>query len=179
MISIATDGVMIHYAAFCWERRGPTATLKMTHNPLITSVSAYSLTGRGVIRRVLVLMIAFSIIACSKLPKEQLSKRIHRLAGPEAKDCGTVRLRETPTAVNACAVSEFRNQRPFFARYDGRSIDSSVAHILIRTSAGEMFDVAYDSDPSGGSNIGPKIEPRRLSDCAVVNGPEGEKVVCK
>jgi len=132
-----------------------------------------------VIRWVLILIITVGAIGCSGSPEERLSKAIRRLAGAEAGDCGRVRISETRTAVNACAVRAFRNQRPFFARYDQRGRDSSLAHVLVRTPAGEMFDVAYDSDPSGGSRVSPLIEPRRLSDCAVVNAPDGEQVACK
>ena len=134
----------------------------------------------SVIRWVLILVIALSTIACSSTsPEERLSNAIRRLAGPEAEDCGRVRISETRTAVNACSVRAFRNQRPFFARYDARGMDSSIAHVLVRTPAGDMFDVAYDSDPSGGSRVSPRIEPRRLSDCAVVNASDGEQVKCK
>ena len=131
------------------------------------------------IRWVLILVIALSTIACSTSPEERLSKAIRRLTGPEAEDCGRVRIGETRTAVNACTVRAFRNQRPFFARYDRRGVDSSLAQLLIRTPAGEMFDVAYDSDPSGGSRVSPLIEPRRLSDCAVVSETDGEQIACK
>ena len=127
----------------------------------------------------LVLVIALSTIACSTSPEERLSKAIRRLAGPEAEDCGRVRISEKRTAVDACAVRAFRSQRPFFARYDTRGTDSSVADVLVRTPAGDMFDVAYDSDPSGGSRASPLIKPRRLSDCAVLNAPDGEQVACK
>jgi hypothetical protein len=131
------------------------------------------------IRWALVLVIAVGTIACSASPEERLNNTIRRLAGPGAEDCGRVRVSETRTAVNACVVRAFRNQQPFLARYDKRSIDSSLANILVRTPAGDMFDVAYDSDPSGGIRVTPKIEPRRLSDCAVTTAPDGEQVACK
>jgi len=132
-----------------------------------------------VIRWALVLVIAFGTIACSGSPEERLNNTIRRLAGPGAEDCGRVRVSETRTAVNACTVRAFRNQQPFFARFDRPGRDSSLANVLVRTPAGEMFDVAYDSDPSGGSRVTPKIEARRLSNCAVTTAPDGEQVACK
>jgi hypothetical protein len=133
----------------------------------------------SVISWALVLVTTFGAVACTTPPEERLSNAIRRLAGDGAKDCGRVRLGETRTAVDACVVRAFRNQQPFFARYDKRSIDSSVANILVRTPAGDMFDLAYDSDPSGGSRVTPKIDPHRLSDCAVTTAPDGEQVTCK
>lgn len=135
--------------------------------------------GGSWIRWVFILVIALSTIACYTSPEERLNKAIRRLAGPEAEDCGRVQISEKRTLVDACAVRAFRSQRPFFARYDRLGLDSSLAHVLVRTPADAMFDLAYDSDPSGGSRVNPVIKPRRLSDCAVVNAPDGEQVACK
>jgi hypothetical protein len=112
-------------------------------------------------------------------PEERLSREVRRLTGPQAEDCGRVQVGGDRAAVDGCSVRAFRDQRPFFARYDKRGIDSSLAHVIVRTPAGEMFEVSFDSDPSGGSHARPRIIPQKRSECMVAKSDNIEQLSCR
>ena len=52
------------------------------------------------------------------------------IAGPDAIDCGVVRLGRDPSVVDACVLDAFRRGQPFHARYEQLGIDSHVARFL-------------------------------------------------
>ncbi|MGO8814336.1 MAG: redoxin domain-containing protein [Terriglobia bacterium] len=67
------------------------------------------------------------------------------LAGPEAVDCGRVRVRGDPQNATDCAMSEFSKKAPFRVRYDLQGIDSAVAVGIVSAPGGKMYELHYDS----------------------------------
>jgi hypothetical protein len=83
-------------------------------------------------------------------PTDFLERHSQRLAGPSGIDCGRVSIRGDPTRATKCALRAQADTKPFRVRYDLHGVDSSVAVAMVRTPAGSLSALAYDSDPSGG-----------------------------
>jgi hypothetical protein len=95
------------------------------------------------------------------VPREdRLQIESKRLAGPNAIDCGEVKINGDPKAATQCAVGAQKAGRPFRVRYDLMGIDSSVALAIVRTPTGTVGALMYDSDPSGGGNVGEAVYPK-------------------
>jgi len=82
-----------------------------------------------------------------------------KLAGPRAIDCGNVGIRQDPKAATDCAISAFKAGKAFRVRYDFQNIDSSVAAGLVRTPAGKLYGMIFDSAGMT-ENGSPKEKPR-------------------
>ncbi len=93
--------------------------------------------------------------------EDRLEIESKRLAGSDAIDCGRVRINGDPKAATQCAVAAQKAAKPFRVRYDMRGIDSSVAVAIVRTPIGTVGVLSYDSDPSGGSQIGEVVYPKK------------------
>jgi hypothetical protein len=71
-----------------------------------------------------------------------MDQHLRELAGPEAVDCGRVRVRESPDRATQCA---FKAQKPFYVRYDIQGIDSAVAGGLAAATVEKVYAVEFDS----------------------------------
>jgi hypothetical protein len=78
-------------------------------------------------------------------PSELLDRRLQRIAGPGAHNCGHVRVNENPTNATACALVALKHRRPFYVRYDESGIDSEVADGIAGDSTGDVYSVGFDS----------------------------------
>ena len=78
-----------------------------------------------------------------------LDSTCKRLAGIDATDCGRARF-VSDAQVDKCALKASATKKPFRARYDLRGMDSSVAIGIVGTAGGDLYEVNFDSDPSGG-----------------------------
>jgi hypothetical protein len=78
-------------------------------------------------------------------------------AGPGALDCGRVLIDGDPKIATECALAAQRAGKPFRIRYDIQGIDSLVAVAIVRTQAGTVESLMWDSDPSGGGRRGPGV----------------------
>ena len=74
-----------------------------------------------------------------------MDQHLRELAGPEAVDCGRVRVRESPDRATQCAFRAFQAQRPFYVRYDIQGIDSAVAGGLAAATVTKVYAVEFDS----------------------------------
>jgi hypothetical protein len=83
-------------------------------------------------------------------PTDFLERHSQRMAGPNGIDCGRVLIGGDPTRATKCALRAQAKMTPFRVRYDLRGVDSSVAIAMVRTPAGSLVAMSYDSDPSGG-----------------------------
>jgi hypothetical protein len=79
-----------------------------------------------------------------------LEKRISKLAGPNAVDCGRVSARAEPKHATDCAIAANSAGKPFHVRFDMQGIDSYVAVAFVRLPDGTLEVLSYDSDPMGG-----------------------------
>ena len=97
-----------------------------------------------------------------RIPAEdKLDIESKRLAGPGAIDCGRVKIKGDPKDATQCAIRTQKAARPFRIRYDLQGIDSLVAVAIVRTPSGTVGALTYDSDPSGGGQVGEVVYPKR------------------
>jgi hypothetical protein len=82
-----------------------------------------------------------------------LERHSRLLAGPSGIDCGRVSVRGDPASATKCALRAQAKAKPFRVRYDQMGADSAVAVALVRTPAGSLSVLDYDSDPSGGGRL--------------------------
>ena len=109
-------------------------------------------------------------------PKNEAASRWHipaedkleiegkRLAGPGAIDCGRVKVQDDPKDATACAIGAQKAAKPFRIRYDLQGIDSLVAVAIVRTPSGTVGALTYDSDPSGGGQVGEVVYLKRCTE---------------
>jgi hypothetical protein len=83
-------------------------------------------------------------------PTDFLERHSRLLAGSSGIDCGRVSVRADPAPATKCALRAQAKRKPFRVRYDQMGVDSIVALAMVRTPAGSLSVLHYDSDPSGG-----------------------------
>jgi hypothetical protein len=83
-------------------------------------------------------------------PTDFLERHSRLLAGPSGIDCGRVSRMADPASATECALRAQAKGKPFRVRYDEMGADSVVAVAMVRTPAGSLSVLNYDSDPSGG-----------------------------
>ena len=80
-------------------------------------------------------------------------------AGPDAVDCGHVRLHASRSAVDSCVATNLLAARPFYAVYEYEEIDSRLARAVARAPSGSVALYLYDGDPTGrGAEAHPRVE---------------------
>jgi hypothetical protein len=95
------------------------------------------------------------------------------LAGQDATNCGSVGIDEDPTAVDACVISAFQKHAPFYAIYTLQGIDSQVETAFVGDGE-SVWTLSYDSDPSGGSDVGAVIYQSTCVEPTVKKGKTGQ-----
>lgn len=73
----------------------------------------------------------------------------HYLAGLRSANCGRVKIRGDASKATQCALEENAKGRPFRVIYQIQGFDSIVAGGIVRTPAGKLLALSYDSCPSG------------------------------
>ena len=96
------------------------------------------------------------------------------LAGDGATDCGSVGIGEDNTAIDACVISSFEKHVPFYAVYAQQGEDSQVAMAFVGDGS-SVWTLNYDSDPSGGSDVGAVIYQSTCLEPTVKKGKSGDE----
>ena len=78
-------------------------------------------------------------------------------AGANPINCGVVPIDGASEAANQCVDSAYQAKKAFTVVYNLQGMDSVVARGLAGNAQGEIRSYYYDSDPSGGSNVGARI----------------------
>jgi len=102
----------------------------------------------------------------------EIEASARHLAGQDALDCGSVGIDEDPTAVDACVISSFEKHAPFYAIYTQQGIDSQVMVAFV-SDGSSVWTLNYDSDPSGGSDVGAVIYQSTCLEPTVQKGKTG------
>ena len=74
-----------------------------------------------------------------------MNARLRTLAGADAINCGTVQVRQDPSAATNCALGAFTREDAFYVRYYVQGIDSEVAGGLAYDKKGNMSALEFDS----------------------------------
>lgn len=74
---------------------------------------------------------------------DRLDRTSRSLAGWRAVDCGHIRLRDDANPAIDCALSAFRQRRPFRVRFDLQGL-TSPSEGVVYTPSGELFELSYD-----------------------------------
>lgn len=100
-----------------------------------------------------VLSLLFESLETRRVEKpsvDLLDVEINNIAGPEAVNCGHVVINGDVHPATDCALTAQAKGKSFRVRYDLQGIDSHVAVAIVRTPAGVVETLDYDSDPAGG-----------------------------
>ena len=71
--------------------------------------------------------------------------RFRALAGPDAENCGSVKVNEPRSPATACANRAFKRHHAFFVVYYEHGIDSIVARGIASNPNRKLYAVSYDS----------------------------------
>jgi hypothetical protein len=71
------------------------------------------------------------------------------LAGERSLDCGDVQLGKDRSLALDCVKSALGGNRPFFAFFDIKGIDSSLSKAVVRTGNGNLLVMLWDSAVNG------------------------------
>ena len=102
----------------------------------------------------------------------EIEASARHLAGQGAVDCGSVGIDEDPTAVDACVIDAFQKGTAFYAIYTLQGIDSQVMMAFVGDGS-SVWTLSYDSDPSGGSDVGAVIYQSTCVEPTVQKGKTG------
>ena len=117
-------------------------------------------------------MVLFFFLACDSPVVCSIDASARDLAGPGATDCGSVGIGEDPTAVDACVIGAFEKHAPFYAVYTQQGDDSQVMTAFV-SDGSSVWMLNYDSDPSGGSDVGAVIYQSTCLEPTVQKGKTG------
>ena len=96
--------------------------------------------------------------------REPMVSSAKELAGLDAIECGLVGLGDVADGAFECVEAHLSNdQRAFWMARQGESWDSEVWDAVVRDGRGEVFVIRYDSDPSGGAALDPRLEKAKCS----------------
>jgi hypothetical protein len=88
-----------------------------------------------------------------------------KLAGSSARNCGRVYARDgdarRPTD---CALSAFRDKKPFRVRYDLIGIDAGPTVSLVGAPDGRVYELSFLSSAYGGSIFGESVRTERCQE---------------
>lgn len=98
-----------------------------------------------------------TVEAAPEKRQDGMDKAMKLVTEKGAANCGQVGPRDDRSAADACGVASFKAKKPFHVRYDLQGIDSYVAEGMVGNSKGQLYIFSYDSDPSGGSNVGERV----------------------
>jgi hypothetical protein len=88
-------------------------------------------------------------------PNDALTAQLHKLAGSDAKDCGTVSGKGgDPQSASDCAMQSNQASKPFYVRYELPLPGTQMAIATARAGDGKLYTVQYSADgykeaPSG------------------------------
>jgi len=101
------------------------------------------------------LAVALSLVSAGIAAREdRLFDRLRELAGKGAAACGTVELRDDPTAAFSCARSAMAAGQPFWVAAQIEGIDSLLWRGVALEPDKTVWLLSYDSDVHGGGGYG-------------------------
>ena len=80
--------------------------------------------------------------------------QLSELAGPSAKACGTVKLREDPSSIFACATHAMAAGTSFWVAAEVQGTDSHLWRGVALAPDKKVWLLSYDSDVQGGGGDG-------------------------
>ena len=125
-------------------------------------------------------MLLLAMLACTESSDSDarsgcaIEPAARHLAGADATACGSVDIDGDPAAVDACVVSAFQKGSPFYAIYALQGIDSQVM-MAFASNGASLWTLSYDSDPSGGSDVGAVIYQSTCIEPTVQKGKTGQE----
>ncbi len=84
---------------------------------------------------------------------EVMDRRLHKLAGAKAIDCGRVAVNESAEKSTACALDAFHRSNPFHVSYEMKGIDAQLSDGVALDSSGNGYGVIFDSLGVSGENL--------------------------
>lgn len=112
---------------------------------------------RLVVLLVGMLSVPAMLVGCHPKSSCDLTVQLRQRAGAAAKDCGDATSDAGIAETDACVVSRFGKDEPFFAQYPRQGEDSLLTLGISSDGKGNVAFLEYDSDPSGGGNAAPVI----------------------
>jgi hypothetical protein len=97
------------------------------------------------------LLLQGAFLACPT--QRDLFRRMDKLAGPHARNCGYVPLHTDPTAALSCARQAITARQPFKLALAEQGIDSAMTSGFVLTPSGRLIQLLHDSDRAGGSTF--------------------------
>ncbi len=119
---------------------------------------------------VFIVVVSLGIAGCAICTRQDLDDKAKELAGDSAVFCGSLSFDHCEEGEWTQAEEDFRAEaitcgqeamdagRGFWFSLDLCGIDSRIAEAFAGTQDGRFFRLWFDSDPSGGSNIGARME---------------------
>ena len=98
-----------------------------------------------------------TLVGCHPKSSCDLTVQLKQRAGAAAKDCGDATSDAGIAETDACVVSSFGKDEPFFAEYSRQGEDSKLTLGISSDGKGNVAFLEYDSDPSGGGSATPVI----------------------
>jgi hypothetical protein len=88
-----------------------------------------------------------------------------KLAGSNATNCGRVHSADVDARhASNCALSAFRDKRPFRVRYDLIGVDAGPTVSLVGAQDGHVYELSFLSSAYGGSIFGGSVETKRCDE---------------
>jgi len=106
-------------------------------------------------------------------------EHLKHIAGPGAKDCGALALRDTNEGVLTCGVNALAKRTSFWLAIEFQGVDSAMWTGLVQDARGNGYRIEFGSDANGGVvslcsslSINPRATERELLfSCPVVAVP--------
>lgn len=113
-------------------------------------------------RLIALLLVALTSLASHAGPPRnaKLQEELNATAGEKAEDCGEVATADAAREASFCAAEAFKKRRPFYVVYYLQGIDSVVGRAVGENEQGDLFELAFDLDPSGGAHWPESIDER-------------------
>ena len=121
---------------------------------------------RQPVNRAFVLVVASlaTVVARASGPDfEAFQAAARNLAGPNARDCGLVRLREPIGAAVSCIKHAWSKRQSFFVTFQRQGFDSTIFNSIVRNDGGEMWSIVWDNDVTGGSRSKSSLSQTRCT----------------
>jgi hypothetical protein len=101
---------------------------------------------------------AQSLLTTQRSPNDEMTAQLQKLAGADAKDCGTVPgVGGEVQAASDCAMQSNSASKPFYVRYELPLPGTKMAIATVRATDGKLYTVQYAADgykqASGGATL--------------------------
>ena len=126
----------------------------------------------------LAILVAASNCQATDLVPAVLLSKMKSIAGSGSQDCGDVLLHNNPYVAIECARDAASAGKAYRVAIQLQGIDSLVWQGAARDEHGKLWEVFYDSDPSGGSGANASLSVVPCRD--IVFASQGKQVIeCK